>query len=358
MAARRCPSVVPPAGNTAKALSIFTSTGFGSITVPQYVSAVETLRPDIVVPLADLLYAGSIPVAKKQLRMAERTEDWVDNFMGLLDAETRTQGPHMAVFAPVLAVDHPIQWNYLSHLSEDLADQMEGLAIYDINILPELTSYKPLGPLAKLSLDLPSTPHDILRQVSLGVDMILGTFVNSISDAGVALTFTLPPPEAAATPGALQPLGVDLWSAEHRTSATPLQDGCPCYACQKHHRAFVNHLLHAKEMLGWNLLQIHNHHVVGEFFAAIRAALARGGQEELDRVARLFAAAYEPELPPGTGERPRARGYHFKSEVAQDKYNKPGWQDLNGGQQSETPVAPEEDSKALEAKGFAEKESK
>lgn len=315
------------------------------MTVPQYASTVETLRPDIVIPLADLLYGGSVPVAKKQLRMAERTEEWVDEFMDLLDAGTRTQGPGISVFAPVLAVEYPIQWAYLKHLSEDLADELGGLAIYDVNILPELETYKPLAPLPKLSLDLPKTPHDILRQVSLGIDLITVPFINNISDAGIALTFSLAPPS---TQG-IQPLGINLWSPEHRTSLTPLQGGCACHTCQKHHRAYITHLLNAKEMLGWNLLQIHNHHVLSEFFAAVRAALSKG-PAELESLARGFGAAYEAELPVGTGERPRARGYHFKSEAAQDRYNKPRWQGLN--EQSSAPVAPGVDGELAE-KGSA-----
>ncbi|KFH41287.1 Queuine tRNA-ribosyltransferase-like protein [Hapsidospora chrysogenum ATCC 11550] len=344
VAARRLPPVVAPTGSTAKGIPIFTSRGFDTLGVARYASAVEILRPDIVIPLADLLQADNIPVSKRQLRMAERTEDWVDEFLGLMDAETRTRSPSMSVFAPVLAVEYPIQWAYLKHLEEDLMDQLAGLAVYDINILPELTNYKSFGPLPKMSLDLPKSPHDILRQISLGVDLIMAPFVNNASDAGVALTFTLPaPPETetlsstATTPAAdgAQPLGIDLGSAEHKTSLAPLQDGCTCHACQQHHRAYIHHLLNAKEMLGWNLLQVHNHHVLAGFFESIRAALTRGGSEEVETARLRFAAAYEEEMPAGTGERPRARGYHFKSGAAQEKYNSAGWKDLEGGEEQQ-----------------------
>lgn len=36
----------------------------------------------------------------------------------------------------------------------------------------------------------------------------------------------------------------------------PLVEGCPCYACQRHTRAYVHHLLMAEEMLGLALLSL------------------------------------------------------------------------------------------------------
>ena len=63
----------------------------------------------------------------------------------------------------------------------------------------------------------------------------------------------------------LEPLGLDLWSPTYATDLSPLREGCECYACGSHHRAYVRHLLDAKEMLGWVLLQIHNHHTLDVF---------------------------------------------------------------------------------------------
>lgn len=353
-------------GNNAKSMSIFTSTGFYNLTVPQYAEAVEKLQPDVVIPMADLLHTSSTPVAKKQLRMAERSEEWLDEFFRHLPREERLEPLGVSVFAPVLPVEHPIQWGYLQYLSEDVIDELSGLAIYNVDILPELTEYGSLAGLPKLSLDIPKSPHDVLRQVSLGVDVCTIPFVNVTSDAGVALTFTFPPPEVD-TP---QPLGLNMWSPENSTSLSPLSEGCTCYACSKHHKAFLHHLLSAKEMLGWTLLQIHNHHVVSEFFAGIRQALGKG-LAEFEEARAKFLAAYEPELPQGTGERPRARGYHFKSEAGQAKINPPSWLDLNalgahsemgngvpnmqaGRDGIETPLTPDVDGQALAEKGFGQ----
>ncbi|KAH6611054.1 trna-guanine transglycosylase family [Trichoderma cornu-damae] len=323
---RRCPAVTTPFGNTPKAITIFTSTGFRNVTVPEFASAAQSLQPDIVLPMADLPHTSTTPASKKLIRMVERTEVWLDEFFDKLASPKAPDALESSVFAPVLPVEYPIQWDYLRHLSEDVLDRLSGLAVYDSNMLPDLANYPPLSPLPRLSMDPPKTPHEILRQVSLGVDICTVTFANSASDAGVAMAFSFPPRNA----DQVRPLGIDMWSPEHKTAVVPLLEGCQCYTCSKHHRAYLHHLLNAKEMLGWNLLQIHNYRVVSELFAGIREALGKG-PAVFEEYARKFAAAYEPLLPEGTGERPRARGYHFKSEASSDKINKPAWVDLDKG---------------------------
>ncbi|OAA66146.1 tRNA-guanine transglycosylase family protein [Cordyceps fumosorosea ARSEF 2679] len=323
MAARRSQSVTTPTGNTAKSVTLFTSTGFRSLTVPEYAEAAALLAPDVVVPLADLLHTSASPPSKKLVRMVERTEDWVDQFLEATQHSPGTSPRPSAVFAPVLAVEYPLQWSYLQHLAEDLVGSLSGLAVYDTKLLADLIpNYAPLRPLPRLSLEPPKTPHDVLRQVALGVDLCVLPFINAVSDSGVAFTFTFPPPPADTTP---RPLGVNMWSEEHATSLEPLSPGCACYACAAHHRAYLRHLLNAKEMLGWTLLQVHNHYAMGRFFEGVRAALQDGTFGE---AAARFAAAYEAEFPEGTGERPRARGYHFKSEYGQEKINKTTWIDV------------------------------
>ncbi len=325
LAARRSQTVTTPTGNTAKSVTLFTSTGFRSLTVPEYVEAAALLRPDIVVPLADLLHTSAAPPSKKLVRMVDRTEEWVEQF--LTATEKATGGPSpSAVFAPVLAVEYPLQWAYLQFLAEDVRESIAGLALYDTQLLKDIiANYAALRPLPRLSLEPPKTPHQVLKQIALGVDVCVLPFINAVSDSGVAFTFTFPPPLSATSSSPQQPLGVDMWSEAHTTALEPLSEGCQCYSCTTHHRAYLRHLLNAKEMLGWSLLQIHNHHVMAGFFQGVRATLR---DSTFDAAAARFATTYAAEFPEGTGERPRARGYHFKSEYGQDKINKPTWIDV------------------------------
>ncbi|KAK3377804.1 tRNA-guanine(15) transglycosylase-like protein [Podospora didyma] len=328
MGARRLPAVPAPTGNTNTTMSVFTSTGFQLLSTKEYMHAVDALRPDIVIPMADLTDKAITPTSKRAVRMAERTDEWVTDWFRQLPSASDPDLPPTATFAPVLPIPYSMQWEYLERLSEDYAptSQLSGLALYDADVLPDLTSsYANLAPLPRLSLSAPATPHHILRQISLGVDLFVLPFLNAVSDSGLALTFTFPPPPPLPSSSSLLPLGIDLSHPSNATSLTPLLDSCPCYACTSHHRAFITHLLSAREMLGWTLLQTHNHAVLASFFAGVRTALAAGPEAYQD-ACRKFSAAYEPELPAGTGEKPRARGYQFRTEgAAPAKKNKPAW---------------------------------
>jgi len=324
LAARRLPAVQSPAGNTNDSISVFTSTGFQVVTTKEYHNAVQALRPDIAVPLADLTFGPITPTSKRAARMAERTEDWIKEWFAELD----NQKTDVATFAPVLPVSFSMQWEYLERLAEDHSKTLGGLAVYDADVLPDLVrDYPSLVDLPRLALTAPTNPHQVLRQIALGLDVFLLPFINAASDGGIALSFSFPAPSPSTTSSTTGtdtlPLGIDMSSPSHATDLSPLTEGCPCYACTKHHRAFLTHLLAAREMLGWTLLQLHNYSIVSSFFAGVRSALADGTFESK---ARDFSLVYDPEIPAGTGERPRARGYHFKSEGhGEAKRNKPAW---------------------------------
>ncbi|KAF3348367.1 tRNA-guanine transglycosylase family protein [Verticillium dahliae] len=375
MGPRRCTPVKTPVGNGSQSLSIWTSTGASTLPIDTYAAHIEALSPDIAIAPAELFHTSVRPPAKKLVRMADRTEEWVARFLKPSRRE-KLRESGTAVFAPIVGVPHHVQWQYLKQLSEDEIDALVGLAIYDVKLLPAvLEHYKPLVPLARLSLHTVTSPQQILEQIAAGVDICAVPFLNTTSDAGIALDFTFPPPEGPHEhPLAL---GTSMWSPEHVTSVTPLAPGCQCYACTKHHRAYIHHLLNANEMLAWTLLQIHNHHVVGEFFAGIRAAFA-AGPTRFEELSEQFVATYEAEIPLGSGSRPRARGYHFKGIANQPKINESKWANLNDGGEgaedavrpsdatsesaraarsaTETPVVPDESSVELDKKGFASKE--
>ncbi|PHH62191.1 hypothetical protein CDD81_7385 [Ophiocordyceps australis] len=302
LGARRCPPVPTPTGNSAKAINMYPSTGFASLPIAEYAAAVESLRPDVAIAPSDALHSSTTPASKKLVKMAERTEEWLDCFLEHFGSRERLDELGISVFAPILPVELPMQWMYLEHLAENVTDKLSGLALYGVAILPELQRYQTLLPLTRLSLDPVNTPHQLLRQISLGIDLCTLAFINTVSDSGVAFSFSFPAPRVSKP----VPLGINM----------------------HHHRAYLQHLLNAKEMLGWNLLQIHNHDVVSKFFVGIRQSLSQG-LEVFEGERKRFTEAYEAEFAEGSGERPRARGYHFKSEAGQAKMNKPGWTNLD-----------------------------
>ena len=103
-------------------------------------------------------------------------------------------------------------------------------------------------------------------------------------------------------------MGIDMWSDDHATDLSPLTAGCDCYTCRKHHRAYIHHLLMAKEMLAWTLLQVHNHATMDRFFEGVRRSIETGG---LDRDVGVFEEVYMSELPLGGKERRSGRGPRY-----------------------------------------------
>jgi queuine/archaeosine tRNA-ribosyltransferase len=63
---------------------------------------------------------------------------------------------------------------------------------------------------------------------------------------------------------------INLWDIIHRKSLQPILANCICHACRNHTRAYVHHLLLAKEMLGDILLYCHNQHQILQMFNEIR----------------------------------------------------------------------------------------
>lgn len=65
----------------------------------------------------------------------------------------------------------------------------------------------------------------------------------------------------------------NLKNARFREDFTPLDSSCPCYACQNFSRAYLSHLVRAKESLGFTLLSLHNVTELIRFTQRIRDAI-------------------------------------------------------------------------------------
>ncbi|KAF2727096.1 tRNA-guanine transglycosylase [Polyplosphaeria fusca] len=329
LAARRNPPIPSPAANTNSEVGLLTSVGFRSMSAEYFAAAARKLQPDIVVGLADIPFGQEAVGTRRKDKMSDRTEVWMRDLIAKRDTIDKGE-PRFDIFAPILPIEGDLQSWYLEHLVDDMADKIQGVAIYDAFLLDSLPVE--LHDLPRLSCDTPASPQALLRQINLGMDLFTVPFAAAATDAGIALDFTFPAPINDGTGASRKPLGIDMWQEEHALSVTPLTDDCKCYACTKHHRAYIQHLLSAKEMLGWALIQMHNYAILDAFFAGCRNSIDNGTFEE-DVAA--FDAYYEPALPEKTGQGPRVRGYQFKpSEHGKPtKKNPKAYRQLNGGAQ-------------------------
>ncbi len=102
---------------------------------------------------------------------------------------------------------------------------------------------------------------DIFAGVDLGIDTFDCVSPTRIARHGWAL--------AAGVPGNR----LNLRNARFREDDGPLEEGCDCYACRTVGRAYVHHLLRAEELLGAQLITIHNVAVMNRLMREIREGI-------------------------------------------------------------------------------------
>ncbi len=68
----------------------------------------------------------------------------------------------------------------------------------------------------------------------------------------------------------------NIKNAQFREDFTPLDATCSCYTCTHFSRAYLGHLIRAKELLGYTLLAIHNVTELVQFTRKIREAILEG----------------------------------------------------------------------------------
>ena len=119
------------------------------------------------------------------------------------------------------------------------------------------------------------TPANILEAVSRGVDFFDCVYPSRNGRHGHVYTNF----------GKL-----NLFNAKYELDSRPIEEGCQCPACRSYSRAYIRHLLKAKEMLGMRLCVLHNLYFYNTMMEEIRGAIEEGRyeeykQEKLERMA-------------------------------------------------------------------------
>lgn len=69
---------------------------------------------------------------------------------------------------------------------------------------------------------------------------------------------------------------INLFNARYELDQRPIEEGCDCPTCRRYSRAYIRHLLKAKEMLGMRLCVLHNLYFYNTMMEEIRSALDEG----------------------------------------------------------------------------------
>lgn len=105
------------------------------------------------------------------------------------------------------------------------------------------------------------TPLDLIESIALGVDL-----------------FDCVIPTRSARFGRLYTKNswINIRNKVYRNDSKPIDEKCDCYTCSNFSRAYISHLIHAKEMLGSQLASLHNLRFYQRLMQEIRAHIKEG----------------------------------------------------------------------------------
>ncbi|UWI82955.1 tRNA guanosine(34) transglycosylase Tgt [Wolbachia endosymbiont of Howardula sp.] len=66
---------------------------------------------------------------------------------------------------------------------------------------------------------------------------------------------------------------INLYNHQFILDNNPIEDDCLCFTCRKHSRAYIHHLLKAKELLSYSLITMHNIFFINHLMHSIRDAI-------------------------------------------------------------------------------------
>ena len=123
------------------------------------------------------------------------------------------------------------------------------------HVVPHLPENKPVYLMGV------GTPENILEAVERGIDFFDCVYPARNGRHGHAYT----------NHGKM-----NLSNKKYELDDRPIEEGCGCPTCQRYTRAYIRHLLKAKEMLGLRLLVLHNLYFYNTMMSEIREAISEG----------------------------------------------------------------------------------
>lgn len=199
-----------------------------------------------------------------------RTTRWLERCktkMQQLNAEEGTVNCHQMLFGINQgAIYSDIRIDHAKRISELDLDgyAVGGLAVGETHeemyhILDETVPYLPLHkPTYLMGV---GTPANILEGVERGVDFFDCVYPTRNGRHGHVYT---------------NQGKINLFNQKYEKDMRPIEEGCQCPACRRYSRAYIRHLLKAKEMLGMRLCVLHNLYFYNTMMEEIRDALDAG----------------------------------------------------------------------------------
>ena len=207
----------------------------------------------------------------------DRTTRWLERCkvkMAELNSLPDTVNPHQMLFGINQGgVFADIRVDHAKRISEMDLDgyAIGGLAVGEpheemYHILDETVPYLPVNkPTYLMGV---GTPANILEAVDRGVDFFDCVYPSRNGRHGHVYT----------AHGKL-----NLFNKKFELDARPIEEGCQCPACRSYSRAYIRHLLKAKEMLGMRLCVLHNLYFYNHLMERIRQAIEEHRYKEFKK---------------------------------------------------------------------------
>lgn len=218
----------------------------------------ENLGADIIMAFDEC----ADPYARKYVEMAlVRTHNWA---VRCLEVKNR---PDQALFGIVQGGVFPDLREESARFISDLP--FPGLAIGGLSVGE--TKAEMYTILDKVTSILPESKPRYLMGVGTPEDLIEGI------RRGVDIFDCVLPTRLARHNSAFSSQGrLNMMNAIFATDNRPLDVACNCYTCQKFSRAYIRHLIVAKELLAGTLLSIHNLHALISLVREMRLSIHDG----------------------------------------------------------------------------------
>ncbi len=210
-------------------------------------------------------------------KSVDRTTRWLvrcKNEMERLNSLSDTVNPHQMLFGINQGGTYDdIRIRHAKEISELNLDgyAVGGLAVGESHeemyrILDSVVPYLPVNkPTYLMGV---GTPANILEGVDRGIDFFDCVYPSRNGRHGHVYTH----------------LGkLNLFNAQYEKDARPIEEGCGCPACRNYSRAYIRHLLKAKEMLGMRLCVLHNLYFYNHLMEEIRNAIDEGRYSEFKK---------------------------------------------------------------------------
>ncbi|KAM4047898.1 queuine tRNA-ribosyltransferase accessory subunit 2 isoform 1-T2 [Anomaloglossus baeobatrachus] len=294
-----------PGYNTNKTVSVWGSGGRLELTPQKFVSLQRALRVDWIQCLSDGEVMADGCSRKRARKSVDRSLAFLDECLQLMsESEALKQ---KVVIGAIEGGD--LQEERLRSARETAKRPVSGFLLDGFQGRSGSHEAK-MDLISAVTAELPEDkpriihglgrPDQVLDCIERGVDLFDSSFPYEVTERGCALCFThqyQPDPETAVLDEEELRNGekneeksedpeterrdvtayeICLKERRFREDFRPLQDGCTCYCCRHHSRAYVHHLLTAKELLAGILLMMHNFQRYFSFFRCVRQAMSDG----------------------------------------------------------------------------------